>query len=283
VLVHRHPPLCVTAIGIDTEQYGALRRRRNPENCGWDQRPVDLAPDPTLAGVAPGQEARMRDARTTIVIVDENEMTRRGLRALLHAQADLYVSAECGTAQEAVAHVVRIAPQVVVMDPALSDAGGFETCRRLREQRPGVRVVMLVGRVDERTVGAAVRAGATAVLSKRAPLPEICDAVRAAAAGVARLDGSATAALFEHVRGHSASRDGDDALTELERRVLAGVVAGRTNKQIGQALGIGEKTVKSQLSKAFAKLHVTRRTRAAVVFLADSRPADGFDAHHRTA
>jgi DNA-binding NarL/FixJ family response regulator len=225
----------------------------------------------------------MGDARTTIVILDDNEITRRGLRALLHAQPDLHVSADYGTAQEAITHIARFTPQVLVMDPALPDASGFDTCRHVSEQRPGVRVVMLVARVDERTVGAAVRAGATAVLSKRAPLSEICDAVRAAAAGVARLDTPATAALFEQVRRQGAGRGGGEALTELERRVLARVVAGRTNREIGHELGISEKTIKSHLSRVFAKLHVTRRARAAVLFVADGRAGDGFEERHQVA
>lgn len=217
----------------------------------------------------------MSDARTTIVIVDDDEMTRRGLRALLHAQADLHVSADCGTAEEAVAHVARIRPHVLVMDPALPDASGFDACRPMRERRPGLRVVMLLARVDEYAASAAVRAGATAVLSKRARLSEICEAVRDAAAGVPRLDRAATAALFEHVRAQDGGRNGGGVLTELERRVLGCVVAGRTNKEIGRELDISEKTVKGHLSKAFAKLHVTGRTRAAVLFLADGRGCNG--------
>lgn len=184
------------------------------------------------------------------------------------------LSAECKTAGEAATHVARITPQVLVMDPALPDASGFETCRRMREQRPGLRVVMLLARVDEHTASAAVQAGATAVLSKRAPLSEIGAAVQNAAAGVVRLDRPATAALFEHVRGDGGSRS-REALTELEGRVLGRLVAGGTNKEIAHEPDISEKTVKSHLSKAFTKLHVTRRTRAAVLFLADGWASSG--------
>lgn len=225
----------------------------------------------------------MGDPRTTIVILDRNEMARRGLRALFHAQPRLHVIADCATAGEAVAHVTRFLPDVLVMDPALPDASGFETCHRIREQAPAVRVVMLVGRTDERAVVAGVRAGATGVLSKRAPLVEICRAVHAAAAGASLLDPPATAALLEHVRRQSAGADRGEALTDLERRVLALVVEGRTNKEIAHDVAISEKTVKSHLSKAFAKLHVTRRAQAAVLFISDERGAEDGDERYDAA
>lgn len=227
----------------------------------------------------------MSDARTTMVIADANEMTRRGLRALLHAQPDLHVDAECATARETVVEVERFGSRMLVMDPALPDASGFETCRRLCERLPALHVVMLIARPVERTVVAGLRAGATAILSKRASLSDIRDTVRAAAAGVARLDGLATAALVEHVRHPSARLDGDAALTDVERRVLARVVAGRTNKQIGHELALSETTVKSHLSRAFTKLHVTRRARAAVLFVANGGigGADSVGAPHRAA
>lgn len=218
--------------------------------------------------------AVMGDQRTTIVILDGDDMARRGLRALFHAQPGLHVIADCATAPEAVGHVTRFLPDVLVMDPALPDASGIDTCRRIREQAPAVRVLMLVGRADERVVVAGVRAGAVGVLSKRAPLAEISRAVREVAAGASLLDPQATAALLEHVRRQNAGAEGD-GLTDLERRVLGLVVQGRTNREIAHELAISEKTVKSHLSRAFAKLHVTRRAQAAVLFVSDERGAEG--------
>jgi DNA-binding NarL/FixJ family response regulator len=215
----------------------------------------------------------MDGTRTTIVILDQHEVARRGLRTLFHAQPGLRVIAECATAPDAIACVTRFRPDVLVMDAVLPGVGGSATCRRIREQAPAVRVVLLVPRADADAVVAGLRAGATGVVSTRASLDEICRAVRAAAAGAPLLDAPATAALLEHVR---CQRDGDaqgEALTELERRALGLVVEGRTNKEIAQALALSEKTVKGHLARAFAKLHVTRRAQAAVRFAGAERSA----------
>jgi DNA-binding NarL/FixJ family response regulator len=211
----------------------------------------------------------MAELRTTIVVLDRHEIVRKGLRTLFHSQPGLQVIGECATAREAIAQVTRFLPDVLVMSPGLPDASGFDTCRQLRAQAPSVRVVMLVASADERAVVAGVRAGATGVVSRRAPLTEICRAVRAAAAGTSLLDAPATAALLEHVRSRGTEADGSEALTDLERRVLALVVEGLTNREIAQALAISEKTTKGHLSRAFAKLHVTRRSQAAVLFVSE--------------
>ena len=211
----------------------------------------------------------MGNARTTIVILDASEMARRGLRALLHEQPDLHVLADCASARDAVNQVARFAPRVVVMDFVLPDASGPEACRLVRAQTSAVRVLALLSRVDGRSVMTAARAGAFGIVSKRAPLAEITAAVRAVAAGVSRRGAATTAALLEQVRHDAAGVDGDDTLTEEEHRLLVRVVAGRTNKEIGRELGVSEKSVKTRLSRAFAKLGVTRRARAAVVFAVD--------------
>jgi DNA-binding NarL/FixJ family response regulator len=216
----------------------------------------------------------MADARTTIVILDASETARRGLRALLHEQPDLHVVADCASARDACNQVARFAPRVVVMDFVLPDASGPEACRLLRAQASALRVLALLSQVDGRAVMAAVRAGAVGIVSKRAPLAEITAAVRAVAAGVSRLDAATTAALVEQLRHDAAGVDGDDTLTEEEHRLLVRVAAGRTNKEIARELGVSEKSVKTRLSRAFAKLGVTRRARAAVVFAADGAVRD---------
>jgi DNA-binding NarL/FixJ family response regulator len=217
----------------------------------------------------------MGESPTTIVILDRNEIARRGLRALFHSHPGLQVIADAATAQEVTPQIIRFQPDVLVMDPVLPDASGFEVCQQLRARAPDLRVVVLVSRVEERVVVAAVRAGATSVLSKRAPLDDICRAVRAAAAGEPLLDAPATAALLGHVRRQHAPADAGEALTDVERRVLRLVVDGRTNREIGQTLSLGEKTVKTHLARAFAKLHVTRRAQAAVLFVSEENGVGG--------
>jgi DNA-binding NarL/FixJ family response regulator len=215
----------------------------------------------------------MADPQRTIILLDRHEIVRKGLRTLFHSLPGLHVIGECATAHEAIGLVSRFLPDVLVMSQVLPDAGGIDTCRRVRARAPSVRVVMLVGSADERAVVAGVRAGATGVVSQRAPLTEICRTVQAAAAGTSLLDAPATAALLEHVRGRSAEPEGHEALTDLERRVLALVVDGLTNRQIARELAISEKTTKNRLSRAFAKLHATRRTQAAVLFVSEESGA----------
>ena len=221
----------------------------------------------------------MTESPTTIVIVDRSEIVRRGLRALFHAQSDLHVIADCATAEEATAQVGRLQPDVLVMDALLPDGSGSYIYERIRIDVPGVRVVSLVGSAEERVVVAAVRAGAVGVVSKRAPLIEICQVVRAAARGDSLLDSPSTTALLAHVRRQPVRPDVGEALTDVERRVLALVADGRTNREIAEALSTGEKTVKTHLARAFTKLHVTRRAHAAVLFVGEGR---GAEAGHRT-
>jgi DNA-binding NarL/FixJ family response regulator len=217
----------------------------------------------------------MADLRATLVVLDRHELVRKGLRTLFHSLPGLHVIGECATAQEAITQVTRFLPDVLVMSPVLPDASGFDTCRRIRARAPSVRVVMLVASADERAVVAGVRAGAMGVVSQRAPLSEICRAVRAAAAGTSLLDAPATAAILEHVRGRHAEPDGTGALTDLEHRVLSLVVDGLTNREIAHELAISEKTTKGHLSRAFAKLHATRRTQAAVLFISEGGAGRG--------
>jgi DNA-binding NarL/FixJ family response regulator len=214
----------------------------------------------------------MGDPRTTIVIFDRNEMARRGLRALFSSHPGLQVIGECATAPETAALVSRFLPDVVVVDPGLPDADGLDICEHVRAQAPRVRVVALLSRVEERVVVSAVRAGATGVMSKRAPLAEMCRAVRAVATGDAVLDGPSTSA---YVRRQHVPAEAAETLTEIERRVLSLVAEGRTNKEISQTLSLGQKTVKTHLARAFTKLHVSRRAQAAVLFVSDERGADG--------
>ena len=216
----------------------------------------------------------MGDPRTTIVIFDRNEMARRGLRALFSSQPGLQVIGECATAPEAAALVSRFLPDVLVVDPVPPEADGFDICEHVRAQAPRVRVVALLSRVEEPIVVAAVRAGATGVVSKRAPLSDMCRAVRAVAAGDAVLDAPSTTAVLAYVRRQHARPEAADTLTETERRVLALVAEGRTNKEISQALSLGQKTVKTHLARAFTKLHVSRRAQAAVLFVNDERRTD---------
>jgi two-component system, NarL family, response regulator DevR len=140
-------------------------------------------------------------------------------------------------------------------------------CRQVRAHSPGSRVLVLIDQVNCLSVLTAVRAGADGCVYKRSRLEDLCRIVRLLAAGEAALDPRTTRVLLTHVRRQPArARDGEAALTEVERRVLALVAAGKTNKEIGLDLALSVKTVKNRLGHAFSKLRVTRRAEAAVLF-----------------
>jgi DNA-binding NarL/FixJ family response regulator len=215
------------------------------------------------------------DRRIDLMIVDGDDLTRAGMRALFDGEDDMRVVDEATTSDEAIRRLARLTPDVVVVDGALPEGGGLEVCRQVRALGLACRVLVLVEQVNSLSVLTAVRAGAEGCVSKRSRLDELCRSVRLLAAGEPALDPHTTRVLFAHVRRPSArSGAGAMALTELERRVLALVAAGKTNKEIGLDLALSVKTVKNRLGHAFSKLHVTRRTEAAVLFTVPGASSD---------
>jgi DNA-binding NarL/FixJ family response regulator len=213
------------------------------------------------------------ERRTNVLIVDGDAFVRAGLRALLHAEGDMRVVGEATSGREAIRQSARLGPDVVLLDAALPDGATAAVCRELRAQLPRTRVLILVDRADTRSVLTAVQAGADGCVSKTARLEEVRRVVRAVVAGEAGLDRRALEVLLDHVRRQpSPPGDGPAALTEVERRVLTLVAAGKTNKQIASDLALSEKSVKNRLGHAFGKLRVTRRAEAAVLFMT---PPDG--------
>ncbi len=207
------------------------------------------------------------DKRIGLMIVDGDDFTRAGMRALFHGEDDMRVVGEATTREDAIRHVARLAPDVVIVDGALPDGGGLEVCREVRAYSPTSRVLVLIDQVNCLSVLTAVRAGADGCISKRSRLEDLCRIVRLLAAGEAALDARTTRVLLAHLRRQPArARDGETALTEVERRVLTLVAAGKTNKEIGLDLALSVKTVKNRLGHAFSKLRVTRRAEAAVLF-----------------
>jgi DNA-binding NarL/FixJ family response regulator len=207
------------------------------------------------------------DKRIDLMIVDGDDFTRAGLRALFHGEPDMRVVGEATTTDDAIRQAARLTPDVVVVDGALPDGGGLEVCRQVRGLSPASRVLVLIDQVNCLSVLTAVRTGADGCVSKRSRLEDLCRIVRLLAAGEAALDPRTTRVLLAHVRRQPArARDGEAALTEVERRVLTLVAAGKTNKEIGLDLALSVKTVKNRLGHAFSKLRVTRRAEAAVLF-----------------
>jgi two-component system response regulator DevR len=206
---------------------------------------------------------RPMHARPTALLLDDRPLLRLGLRTLLEAQHTIRVVAEAGTLAEAVTHAAHLRPDLVIAAAALADGDVAEACRRLTEKAPGTRVAVLLDEAAGPALADAARAGVCGCLTLGMPGPDLCRAVRGLATGQSRLD----------PRALSAPRDHLFALTPQERRVLALVAEGKTNKEIGAALGLSEKTVKNYLSHAFEKLQVSRRAQAAVLAAGLTPPA----------
>jgi DNA-binding NarL/FixJ family response regulator len=199
-----------------------------------------------------------------VLLVDDHEMVRVGLRTILSGYRGIIVVGEAGTVREAVAEADRLTPDVVLMDIRLPDGDGVEACRAIRAARPQCRVVMLTSYADDEALISSVLAGASGYLLKQTRGQEVVRAIEEAAAGRSLLDPAAAARLLQHFRDLARGRDELSQLTGQERRVLELLAEGKTNREIGEALNLAEKTVKNYVSSILSKLQLRRRTEVAV-------------------
>jgi two-component system, NarL family, response regulator LiaR len=197
-----------------------------------------------------------------LLIVDDHSVVREGLRAFLRLQDGIDVVGEAGGADEAIAVASTSSPDVILLDLVMPGGDGVGAIRRLLEVAPGVRVLVLTSFADDAQIFAAIAAGAAGYLLKNVDPQALADGIRDVHAGRPALDPSVAARLM-HRSGGSHPAHGD--LTARERDVLRLVVEGLANKQIAQRLGIGEKTIKTHVSRVLAKLGVEDRTQAAVL------------------
>ena len=195
-----------------------------------------------------------------VLVVDDHPVVRGGLVGWLAAQPDLEVVGEAGDGLEALAAVAEHAPDVVLMDLRMPRMDGVAATERITAAHPGVRVLVLTTYDTDADIVRAVEAGAAGYLLKDTPLPQLAEAVRAAARGETVLAPPVAARLMSRMRAPAV-----DAPTARELEVLAGVARGLTNAEIGRELFIGEATVKTHLLRVFAKLGVDDRTRAVMV------------------
>jgi two-component system response regulator DevR len=203
-----------------------------------------------------------------LLLVDDHEIVRIGLRTLFTQTEGIDVVAEATTAVDAVEAAVRTKPDVVVMDVRLRDGSGVDACREILARCPDTRVLFLTSYEDEEAMLTAVFAGAQGYLLKEIGSESLLRAVRCVAAGQSILDPAATRTLMDKLQSIVASgiTGGADSLSAQEHRVLALVAQGKTNKEIASALDLSDKTVKNYLSNIFQKLRVTRRSEAAAIF-----------------
>ena len=200
-----------------------------------------------------------------IVLVDDHEVVREGLRALLNRRPGMRVVGEAGTVAEAVTVAARERPDIVVMDVRLPDGSGVEACREIRAEHPETRLIMLTSYADEEAVLASIMAGASAYLLKQTRGQQLADAVQAVARGESLLDPQVTQRVLEQVRtlASGAKAGKQSQLSETEQRILELIAEGKTNKEIAAEVYLSDKTVKNYVSNILSKLHLHRRSEAA--------------------
>jgi two-component system response regulator DevR len=200
-----------------------------------------------------------------VLIVDDHTVVRLGLRTLLSHTAGFRVVGEAQTVAEAVQLNEQTRPDVVLMDVRLPDGSGVEACRRIKADHPETRVVMLTSYSDEEAIVGAVMAGASGYLLKQADAERLTQSIRDAAAGDSTLDPRAAGALLTQFRELSAKQAEAELAgrTDRERRMLALIAEGYTNRAIGEVLHLSEKTVRNHVSQLLRKLGFQRRSQAA--------------------
>jgi two-component system response regulator DevR len=196
-----------------------------------------------------------------VLLVDDHEIVRRGLRDLLAGEPGIEVVAEAGTVEEALVRAGATRPDVAVVDVRLPDGDGVALCRSLRSLESGPYCLVLTAFDDEQALVEAILAGASGYLLKQVRGQDVVHAVREVAAGRSLLDPLTTARVLERMR-RSARTDDLAALTERERAVLELIGEGLSNREIGARLFLAEKTVKNYVTSVLAKLGMERRTQA---------------------
>ena len=221
-----------------------------------------------------GSEPRAAAPRKTfrLLVVDDHEVVRQGLVALLARREGFQVVAEAGTVAEAVEQARRHEPDIVVMDVRLPDGSGIEACREIRAELPATRVVMLTSYPDEDAVLSAIVAGAAGYLLKQIRARDLVAALEAVGRGESLLDPAVTEKVLERVRRIATGGQTDELslLTSQEQKILMLVAEGKTNKEIASDVFLSDKTVKNYVSSILSKLNLERRAQAAA-FVARNR------------
>ncbi len=210
-----------------------------------------------------------------ILLVDDSELVRRGIKTVLTAQTEpaMRVVGEAGTVAGAVTECLQVKPDVVLLDIRLPDGSGFDACRQILQKLPETKVVVLTSYSNDNFVYEAVTSGAQGYLMKEIDPAGLVQAVQDVAAGRSILDPDATTRVLRLLRGGGADQGADlSILSTQERRVLALVADGLTNKQVGEQLNLSENTVKNYLVNVFEKLQVKRRAQAAAIYVQQANP-----------
>lgn len=201
-----------------------------------------------------------------VLLADDHDIVRAGLKAALRSHTDFSVVAEARDGEEAVREAKRVSPELIVMDVRMPKLSGIEACREIRSEQPNVNVLMLTSYADDRAVMAALMAGASGFMLKEVQTAELIEAMRTVGRGGSTLDAASAASVIEQVRRGNVLSPEDrvaQQLNERELQILDLIAEGLTNREIGQRLYLSEKTVKHHVSDLLGKLGFTRRVEAA--------------------
>ncbi|PJF31301.1 MAG: DNA-binding response regulator [Candidatus Thermofonsia Clade 1 bacterium] len=200
-----------------------------------------------------------------ILIADDHEVVRMGIRALIQQHSHLRVVAEAATGEEAVELALQHKPDVVVMDVRMPGMLGVEACQKIVQQLPNTRVVMLTSYAEDDLLFAAIRAGASGYVLKRIGSDDLIRTIEAVGRGESALDPSMTEAIFRELRQTEKNKEAAlfAELTSQEMRVLALIADGLTNREIASRLFLGEGTVRNYVSNLLSKLNLSNRAEAA--------------------
>jgi len=202
---------------------------------------------------------------TRVFLLDDHEVVRRGVAALLESEPDIEVVGEAGTAREATVTIPALHPDVAVLDVRLPDGDGITVCREVLARTPGLRCLMLTSFPDDDALAQAVLAGASGYVLKQVRGIDLVGSVRTLGHGGTLIDAARAKRIVARLREPVPDAGPVAALTPQEHRVLNLVGEGLTNRQIGERLHLAEKTVKNYMSNVLAKLDMTRRTQAAAL------------------
>ncbi len=221
-------------------------------------------------------KADMSQDPLRVMLVEDHELVRAGIKALLSQDDDVNIVGEAASVEEAVAQATRSRPDVVVMDIQLAHGSGIEATREIRARHPDIHVLMLTSFADDEALFASILAGASGYVLKDIKCDDLLRAIRTVGNGQSLLDPAVTDSVLRRLRSHRGlAKDEKIArLSAQEERILALIAHGKTNKQIGEETHLAEKTVKNYVSSILSKLEVTRRAEAAA-YLARRSPIRG--------
>ena len=204
--------------------------------------------------------------KISVYLVDDHEVVRRGLKALIEAEDDIEVVGEAASAGMAMAGITEAAPDVALLDVRLPDMSGVQVCREVRSQNPEINCLMLTSFSDDEALFDAIMAGASGYLLKEVQSQDLVEAIRRVAAGESLLDPAIAGRVLERLRKGDEEDERLKSLSEQERKILSHIAEGLTNRQIAEQVHLAEKTVKNYVSNILQKLGMQRRTEAAVFY-----------------